>query len=46
MPDKDNAILKYNSGEKYIRVSFIMYVDIERCLKILVLAIMILINDQ
>ena len=28
MPDKDN-ILKYNSGEKYMRVPFIMYVDME-----------------
>ena len=29
MPDKDNNILKYNSGEKYMRVLFIMYADME-----------------
>ena len=29
MPDKDNNMLKYNSGEKYMRVPFIMYVDME-----------------
>ena len=27
MPDQDNNILKDNSGEKYMRVPFIMYVD-------------------
>ena len=26
---KDNNILKYNSGEKYMRVPFIMYIDME-----------------
>ena len=29
MPDKDNNILKYNSGEKHMRVPFVMYVDME-----------------
>ena len=29
MPDKDNNLLKYNSGEKHMRVPFIMYVDLE-----------------
>ena len=29
MPDKDNNILKYNSGEKHMIVPFIMYVDME-----------------
>ena len=29
MPDKDNTITKYNSGEQYMRVPFIMYVDME-----------------
>ena len=29
MPGKDNYILKYNSGEKYMRVPFIMCVDLE-----------------
>ena len=33
MPDKDNDILKYNSGEKDMTVSFIMYVDLECLLK-------------
>ena len=31
MPDKDNNILKYNSGEKHMSVPFIMYVD-QECL--------------
>ena len=29
MPDKDNNILKCNSGEKWMKVPFIRYVDIE-----------------
>ena len=29
MPNEDNKILKYNPGEKYIKVSFIIYVDLE-----------------
>ena len=29
IPDKDNNILKYNSGEKHMRVPFIMYLDME-----------------
>ena len=29
MPDKGNDILKYNSGEKHMKVSFIMYVELE-----------------
>ena len=33
MPDKDNNILKYNSSEKYMRVPFIMYVDLVCLLK-------------
>ena len=28
MPDKDNNILRYNSGEKHMRVTFIMYADL------------------
>ena len=31
IPDKYNNISKYNSGEKYMRVPFIMYVDM-KCL--------------
>ena len=29
MSDKDNNVLRYNSGEKYMRVPFIMCVDME-----------------
>ena len=29
MHDKDNKILKHNSGEKYMRAPFIVYVDME-----------------
>ena len=32
MPDKDNNILKYNSGEKFMRVLFFIYVDLESLL--------------
>ena len=27
MPDEDNKFLKYNSGEKSLKVLFIIYVD-------------------
>ena len=29
MPNKDNKILKYNHGEKFIKVLFIIYADAE-----------------
>ena len=29
MPDEDNKILKYNHGEKSMRVPFIIYADVE-----------------
>ena len=29
MPDEDNKILKYNHGEKSMRVPFIIYADLE-----------------
>ena len=29
MPDEDNKILKYNHGEKSLKVSFIIYADLE-----------------
>ena len=29
MPEEDNKILKYNEGEKYMRVPFIIYADLE-----------------
>ena len=28
MPDEDNKILKYNHGEKSMRVPFIIYADL------------------
>ena len=33
MPEKDNKILKYNHGEKPMKVPFIIYTDIESLLK-------------
>ena len=29
MPDEDNKILKYNPGEKSLKVPFIIYADLE-----------------
>ena len=28
MPDEDNKILKYNQGEKYMKVQFMVYADL------------------
>ena len=33
MPEKDNKILKYNQGEKAMKVTFIIYVDLEPLLE-------------
>ena len=33
MPEEDNKILKYNQGEKYMKVPFIIYADLECLLK-------------
>ena len=33
MPEKDNKILKYNHGEKSMKVSFIIYADLESLLE-------------
>ena len=33
MPEEDNKILKYNQGEKSMKVSFIIYADLESLLK-------------
>ena len=33
MPEKDNRILKYNQGEKSMKVPFIIYADIESLLE-------------
>ena len=33
MPYEDNAILKYNHGEKSLKISFMIYADLERLLE-------------
>ena len=33
MPKKDNKILKYNHGEKSMKVPFIIYADVESLLE-------------
>ena len=33
MPDKDNKILKYNHGEKFMKVPFIIYADLDSLLE-------------
>ena len=33
MPEKDNKIIKYNYGEKYMKVPFVIYADIESLLE-------------
>ena len=33
MPNEDNKILKYNQGEKSMKVPFVIYVDLECLLK-------------
>ena len=33
MPEKDNKILKYNQGEKSMKVPFIIYADLESLLE-------------
>ena len=33
MPNENNKILKYNPGEKYMKVSFIVYGDLESLLE-------------
>ena len=33
MPQKDIKILKYNQGEKYMKISFIIYADLESLLE-------------
>ena len=33
MPEEDNKILKYNYGEKYMKVPFIIYADLESLLE-------------
>ena len=33
MPNEDNKIIKYNQGEKSIKLPFIIYADLERLLE-------------
>ena len=33
MPEEDNKILKYNQGEKYMKVPFIIYADLDSLLE-------------
>ena len=33
MPEEDNRILKYDQGEKYMKVPFIIYADLESLLE-------------
>ena len=33
MPTKDNNIIKYNQGEKSIKLPFVVYADLERLLE-------------
>ena len=44
MPNEDNKILKYNHGKKPLKVSFIIYADLESLLKKHILVKIILKN--
>ena len=33
MPKEDNKLLKYKHGENFVKVLFIIYPDLESCLK-------------
>ena len=33
MPEEDNKILKYNQGEKFMKVPFTIYADLESLLE-------------
>ena len=46
MPNEDNKILKYNHGEKPMKVPFIIYADLESLLEKLALVKIILKNHQ
>ena len=46
MPKKNKEILKYNHGEKSMKVPFIIYADLESLLEKITLAIIILKNYQ
>ena len=46
MPNEDSKILKYNHGQKSMKVPFVTYADLESYLKEQVLVIIILKNHQ
>ena len=46
MPKEDNRILKYNHGEMSMKVSFIIYADLQSLLGKITLTIIILRNHQ
>ena len=46
MPEKDNKILKKNHGENSMKVLFIIYADLDVCLKKCIHVIIILKNHQ
>ena len=46
MPKEDNKILKYNHGEMSMKVSFIIYADLQSLLGKITLTIIILRNHQ
>ena len=46
MPNEDNNILKYNHGEKFMNVPFIICANMESLLEKFVVVIIILMNHQ
>ena len=46
MPTKDNNAIKYNHGEKSIKLPFVVYADLERLLEKGVLVIITQKNHQ
>ena len=46
MPEEDNKILKYNQGEKSMKVPFIIYADLESLLEKMNTCIIIQKNHQ
>ena len=46
MPEEDNKILKYNHGEKFMKLPFIIYADLESLLEEMSTCIVILKNHQ
>ena len=46
MPKEDNKVLKYNHGEKSMKITFIIFADLESLLKKYTLVIIILKSHQ